>query len=279
MEAAVDYLDPSSSGAWLITTMGTRHLWDLDAGLYVRMPTSASRAGEFDYDGAWMRIRFVERWPRVGQSFFIWLDAPFPDSAEYWRQSSAVVSIEPIEADTDPRSILDLYLDESVSSNAGSTTPRASPEPRPVLHDDRDRADLLASRSTEGRALSSTELADLLQPFWNAAKVLSELDLPDQTALDELSAAGNVLGLQTADGAVIYPVWQFQRRGAKTEVRASVQAIATVLREHDRWRVAVLLHTPAPELEGSTPLDAGSRGVDIRVLQLLAARVKSEWHG
>lgn len=84
-------LTSSSKGTWLVTTKRTEHVFDLDQSLYMRR----SRPGKtFPHDDRAMRLTFVERWPCVGETFFIWLDDPdVPELVEYWRQSSPIRSI------------------------------------------------------------------------------------------------------------------------------------------------------------------------------------------
>lgn len=92
---SVDQLTADDTGQWLVTTLGSRHVWDLDAGTYQRIP-GATRAS-FDWDKAVVRLTRVERWPAVGSTSFIWFDDPaLPDLVEQWRQSSTIVSIEAI---------------------------------------------------------------------------------------------------------------------------------------------------------------------------------------
>ena len=87
-------------GRWLVRSGRSRHVWDLDAGTYMRMPSSASQP--FEYDGVPHRITMVEWWPRLGQRSFVWFDAPDdPVSREHYRVSSPIQSIERLPADCD----------------------------------------------------------------------------------------------------------------------------------------------------------------------------------
>ncbi len=66
---------------------------DLDAGTYRRLPGPGR--GSFDYDGELLTLTRIERWPTVGETFFIWFDDPsVPDLLEHWRQSGRVRTIE-----------------------------------------------------------------------------------------------------------------------------------------------------------------------------------------
>jgi MFS family permease len=87
-------------GRWLVRSGKSRHVWDLDAGTYMRMPSPASQP--FAYDGVPHRITLVEWWPRLGQRSFVWFDAPDdPVSREHYRVSSPIQSIERLPADSD----------------------------------------------------------------------------------------------------------------------------------------------------------------------------------
>ena len=85
-------------GRWLVRSGGSRHVWDLDAGTYMRMPGSASQP--FEYDGVPHRITMVEWWPRLGQRSFVWFEDPDgPAGHGHYRVSSTIQSIERLPAD------------------------------------------------------------------------------------------------------------------------------------------------------------------------------------
>lgn len=88
-------LGPESRGRWLVRSRGSEHVFDLDARTYQRRP-GAGR-GAFRNDGHTVRLGRVERWPRVGESFFIWVDDhQYPDSLEHWHKSSTIACITPL---------------------------------------------------------------------------------------------------------------------------------------------------------------------------------------
>lgn len=96
-----DELKPSDHGRWLITTQNSTHIWDLDRWTYTRLP-GPNASGRFDYDGVAARISRVARWPKVGDFSMIFYDDPEqPLDMEQWRKSSRIVSIEPMEEETD----------------------------------------------------------------------------------------------------------------------------------------------------------------------------------
>lgn len=95
---AVDALAPGMTGRWLVTTQGSTHIWDLDAGTYTRLPGEHSVAGAFDYDGKAMVITRVNIWPSVGGYSHLFYDDPdFPELLEWFRISSTIKSIEKID--------------------------------------------------------------------------------------------------------------------------------------------------------------------------------------
>lgn len=94
----VTEIGPTHRGRWLVTTLGSRHIWDLDAMTYQRLPGAES--GRFAYDETELPILQVDRWPAVGRSSVVWFDDPSSRLLEHWRVSSTIQRIERI--DTDP---------------------------------------------------------------------------------------------------------------------------------------------------------------------------------
>ncbi|WP_210438466.1 hypothetical protein [Nocardioides xinjiangensis] len=121
------------------------------------------------------------------------------------------------------------------------------------------------------------ELADLVGPFWSWSRVSAALGLSsDRRARGEVGGA--LLGLATTDGQVVYPVWQFHRLpSGRVEVRPGLAAVFHELQGFDPWAVAVLIHTPAPELDGQTPLEAARSGAAPDDLARVAHAVRREW--
>lgn len=93
----VGELGPESTGRWLVRSRGSEHLFDLDAGTYRRRPGAGH--GRLRHDGHTVRLTRVERWPRVGEAFFIWVDDREYPALEHWHQSSPVVGIYPLPPD------------------------------------------------------------------------------------------------------------------------------------------------------------------------------------
>lgn len=88
-----DFLDRTSTGRWLITTQGSQHILDLDAGTWKRIPGEGRSS--FSHDDEVLEFTRIEAWPRVGSIFRVVFDDPgMPDYVEHWRQSSTIKSIE-----------------------------------------------------------------------------------------------------------------------------------------------------------------------------------------
>lgn len=95
----VDALRPGMRGRWEIRTRGSLHIFDFDAMTYQRTPVTAS--GRFRHDSHTVRLSRVERYPEVGDSFFIWVDDhEYPNLFEHWHQSSPVRRITRLGDDT-----------------------------------------------------------------------------------------------------------------------------------------------------------------------------------
>jgi hypothetical protein len=120
------------------------------------------------------------------------------------------------------------------------------------------------------------ELADLVGPFWSRAKVSEALGV-DERRLTARVEGGDLLELRTADGVPAYPVFQFERDSDHVEVRPALASVFRTLRDFDPWTVAVLLHTPAPELSGSTPLEWLRSERAAEPVVGLAQTVAKEW--
>jgi hypothetical protein len=120
------------------------------------------------------------------------------------------------------------------------------------------------------------ELVALVGPFWSETKTCAALGI----SVSDLASRrddGTVLGLTTSDGDRLYPIAQFHRLDGRVEVKPALLPLLEALRAFDPWTVAVLLHTPASELDGATPLDwVRSHGAPER-LEDLGHVVASEW--
>ena len=120
------------------------------------------------------------------------------------------------------------------------------------------------------------EIAALIGPVWSEKSTCESLGVAS-SALASLREAGEILGLVTGDGVTVYPVWQFRRREAMVEVKPNLIPAFRALCGFDAWTVAVLLHTPSPELDGLTPLDWLTARHDPDAVSDLARVVAREW--
>jgi hypothetical protein len=125
--------------------------------------------------------------------------------------------------------------------------------------------------------VGTNEIADLVGPFWSGAKVSDELGV-SAGVLDARRESGEVLGLVTVDGVIVYPVSQFQRREGRVEVKPAMVPVLRAWRQFDGWTVAVLLSTPAPELDDLTPLAWLDQGREPAALRSLTDAVALEWN-
>lgn len=122
-----------------------------------------------------------------------------------------------------------------------------------------------------------SELADLLAPLWSAKRTQEALGGLSRATMHDRRKTGSVLGVKTTDGAIFYPVAQFEAHGGKVRVKPGLRPFLMALRERDPWTVAVLLHTPADELGGLTPLDWVRKERDVDVLVAYARAVDAEF--
>ncbi|NYD40037.1 hypothetical protein [Nocardioides panaciterrulae] len=124
--------------------------------------------------------------------------------------------------------------------------------------------------------VTDNEFAQVVGVCWSEHKVLTATGVTSQT-LAAWRKTGRILGLQTSDGTRLYPVDQFVQRADAVEVRPALLPVLGALRSFDPWAVAVLLHTPAPELDDASPLGWLTDGGAPEVLARLADTVAQEW--
>lgn len=128
-------------------------------------------------------------------------------------------------------------------------------------------------------AIADGALVDTVGPSWSSAKLRAELGEVSRQALHQRVQRGTLLALPTSDGATVYPVFQFVRRGEAIGVRPGLRAMLKVLRDQDPWAVAVALRASAPELGGAAPVDWEKRGGEESPLVELAESLLREWTG
>lgn len=95
---------------------------------------------------------------------------------------------------------------------------------------------------------------DLLGPFYGPAQVAEVLGGISRQAVAERRQRHTLLGLKTADGHWVYPVFQFDERNA---VRAGLADLLQVLAASgvDDWSLAGWLVSPLRSLDGRTPIE------------------------
>lgn len=111
-------------------------------------------------------------------------------------------------------------------------------------------------------------------PFYRGDQVARLFGVSRQ-AVHERTKRGALLALRTADGALVYPVCQF-------DGRRLVNGLAEVLSELrdtdvDRWAVAAWLVSPTAALGGRSPIEALREDGDSRPVIDLARDASLRW--
>lgn len=90
----VESLDETMTGVWLVETLTSVHVWDLDDRTYTHRPQAA--AGGLLRGGAPMPITHIETWPSVGSAFFVrFADPSDLEHSDAYELSSRVLRIHP----------------------------------------------------------------------------------------------------------------------------------------------------------------------------------------
>lgn len=100
-------------------------------------------------------------------------------------------------------------------------------------------------------------MADLVGPFYDPDAVATLLNVPVD-ALPAVRGDGLLLGVQTSDGAWVYPAFQF----TGDKVNPDLLPLLRVFRHSPPWSTAVWLWGSDEDLGGLTPLEwvrAGNR--------------------
>ncbi len=94
----VQRIPEGSAGRWLITTMGSTHLLDLDKRIIARSPRVGEARNALDWDNTAQPFIDILIWPQVGQNFAVTyaktVDPELEGSAVRVRTTSIVRSIE-----------------------------------------------------------------------------------------------------------------------------------------------------------------------------------------
>lgn len=121
-----------------------------------------------------------------------------------------------------------------------------------------------------------SEMAELVAPVWSAEHARRVLGISRPAMLDRRKT-GSLLAVQSSDGDFFYPVSQFEKQAGKVRVKPALRQFMMALRDHDPWTIAVLNHTPAPELDDLTPLDWVRERRDAQTLADYARVLKAEF--
>lgn len=133
-----------------------------------------------------------------------------------------------------------------------------------------------AERS-HGYAISDSALVDTIGPSWSIGKLREELGGRSYQAVHQRVGRGTLLALPTSDGATVYPIFQFIRRNGMLIVKPGLIKMFKILQGQDPWQVAVSLNTPAPELDGLSPVTWEKEHGDTDALEKLAETFVREW--
>ncbi len=121
---------------------------------------------------------------------------------------------------------------------------------------------------------SSHPFDDIVGPFYDSDGVARRSGLsPADVA--ELTETNKLLGCRTAEGALVFPVSQFNPDGSS--VAGLPQVLGTMAAgTSDRWQVALWLNTPLAQLRYRTPAQALRHG-DTQGVQELAGETAARW--
>jgi len=120
----------------------------------------------------------------------------------------------------------------------------------------------------------TNRMADLVGPFHDTDGVAKRLNVP----VDALPAArrdGLLLGVQTSDGAWIYPVFQF----TGGQVDPDLLPVLHIFRHSPPWSTAVWLCGPDDDLAGLTPVEWLRAGNPAEVVIRNARHTAYNWNG
>lgn len=119
-------------------------------------------------------------------------------------------------------------------------------------------------------------LAEKVGPFYDVTGLMTWLGVSRQE-IQARREAGTILGCPTAEGELIYPVWQFQDDG---ELLAGLPAVLEVLASgiEDSWTWALWLRTAVPdELDGKPAAEWLRDEGDVEPVLQLAANDAAVW--
>lgn len=118
----------------------------------------------------------------------------------------------------------------------------------------------------------SNPMADLVGPFYDTSGVRAMLATSRQS-INQRTQRGTLLGVQTSDGAWLYPTFQF----AGKTLRPELVSVLRLLRDQPRWSVAVWLRGPTEDLDGQSPEQWLDTQQDPAIVERLARQTAHRW--
>lgn len=112
-------------------------------------------------------------------------------------------------------------------------------------------------------------------PFYDTAGLTEWLGVSRQ-AINKQVRGRRLLGCTTADGALVYPAWQFAPSGVPIDGLPDVLA-ALFSGTDDAWTVALWLRAPNADLGSATPADWLAGGGSAEVVTRSATASAARW--
>jgi hypothetical protein len=114
----------------------------------------------------------------------------------------------------------------------------------------------------------------VIGPFYDTAGVARRLQVSTST-VHHRARQHHLLACPTAEGALVYPTWQFGPDGTPLP---GLDAVVETLSKStdDRWQIALWLRTASAQLKDETPHEALRRG-KAKSVQLLAEQTAARW--
>ncbi|TRW46401.1 hypothetical protein [Georgenia yuyongxinii] len=117
--------------------------------------------------------------------------------------------------------------------------------------------------------------ADAIGPVYSAADAMSALGVT-KAVLDDRVRNHEVLAIETVDGVVVFPAWQFDERGQVLPgVAETLQALATG--GMDDFTHVLWFNGPSEDLDGKSASEWLTEGHDPEVVVQQARRAAHRW--
>lgn len=115
---------------------------------------------------------------------------------------------------------------------------------------------------------------EIAGPFYDIEGVSRRLRVPHNEVLRYVED-GRLLGCPTAEGALVFPISQFNSDGSSVAgLERVVKTMATGTT--DPWQIALWMNTPCEQLNDQTPAQTLQHG-DTRIVEELAAQTAARW--